>query len=145
MFMSQYEHTIDEKGRLTIPVRYRNYLTEGAYVTQGFEQNLMVLTCEGFSNITKRIDAMSLTNPDARRLKRQIFGFAEKVDLDKLGRILIPGFLRETAGLQGSAIVVGMSAFFEIWAPERWTLQCQELQNPDANEQRYAAFDLPLR
>jgi MraZ protein len=145
MFMSQYEHTIDSKGRLTIPVRFREHLVEGAYITQGFDQNLMVLTSPDFNNITKRIDEMSLTNPDARRLKRRIFGFAEQVDLDKLGRILIPGFLRETAALQDSAIVVGMSAYFEIWSPERWIMQCQELQNPEADEQRYAAFDLPIR
>lgn len=145
MFMSQYEHTIDAKGRLTIPVKYREYLTDGAIITQGFEQNLMALTTQDFENITNRIDAMSLTNPAARQLKRQIFGFAEQVTLDKLGRILIPAYLRDTANLNESAIVVGMSAFFEIWSPERWQKQYFELQNPEADAQRFAAFDLPIR
>ena len=145
MFMSQYEHTIDTKGRLTIPVRYRDYLSEGAFITQGFDNNLMVLTHADFDNITRRTDEMSLTNPAARQLKRQIFGYAEQVNLDKMGRILIPGFLRQSAGLNDSAVVVGMSAFFEIWSPERWLQQSLDLQNPDADAQRYAAFDLPLR
>ena len=145
MFMSQYEHTIDAKGRLTIPVKFREYLEDGAIITQGFEQNLMALTTSDFEGITKRIDTMSLTNPAARQLKRKIFGFAEQVTLDKLGRILIPSYLREAADLQESAIVVGMSAFFEIWSPARWQQQYFELQNPEADEQRFAAFDLPLR
>ena len=145
MFMSQYDHTIDAKGRITIPVRYREYLTEGAFVTQGFDHNLMVLTTVDFDNITRKIDEMSLTNPAARQLKRQIFGFAEQVNLDKMGRILIPAFLRQSANLADSAVIVGMSAFFEIWSPDRWQQQCLDLQNPEADEQRYAAFDLPIR
>ncbi len=145
MFMGQYEHTLDAKGRLIIPVKYRDYLLDGAIVTQGFEHNLMVLTLPDFKNITTRIDGMSLTNPAAMQLKRQIFGFAEQVSLDKLGRILIPGFLREAGEIQDSAVIVGMSAFFEIWSTQRWQQKYEELRNPEADEQRYVAFDLPIR
>ena len=144
MFMSQYEHTIDPKGRMIIPVKYRPYLADGAVVTKGFEQNLMVLTKSTFETITRRIDELSLTQPAVRQLQRQLFGFAEQVILDKLGRILIPSFLREAAFLQENVVIVGLSKFFEVWAPEKWRLQTIELQNPEADAQRYAAFNLPL-
>ncbi|MCE5208545.1 MAG: division/cell wall cluster transcriptional repressor MraZ [Chloroflexi bacterium] len=144
MFMGQYEHTIDPKGRLMIPVKFREYLNDGAVVTKGFEQNLMVLSTSAFDSTTKRIEELSVTQHAARLLQRQIFGFAQQVTLDKLGRILIPSFLRDTANLKDAVIVVGMSSFFEVWSPEQWKLQMNELQNPEADEQRYAAFNLPI-
>ena len=145
MFMGQYEHTIDAKGRMTIPVRYRDFLTDGAYITLGFDQNLLVMTTEDFMNISQRIDEMSLTNPAARQLKRRIFAFAEKLDLDKAGRILIPAFLREHAELVDAATVVGMGAVFEIWSPTLWSGESADLQLPDADQQRFVNFELPVR
>lgn len=144
MFMGQYEHTIDTKGRLTIPARFREFLVNGAFITQGFDNNLMVLTVDDFKRVTQRINQMSLTNPLARQLKRKIFAYAEEIVPDKLGRILIPAFLRETANLQGSAGVVGVGAYFEIWSPDLWAKQIAEIQNPEADAQRFAIFDLPL-
>jgi len=144
MFMSQYEHTIDPKGRMTIPVKYRFYLIDGAVVAKGFEQNLMVLTKNTYETISRRIEELSLTQPAVRQLQRQLFGFADQVMLDKLGRILIPSFLREAAQLQENVIIVGLSKFFEVWSPEKWRLQTIELQNPEADAQRYAAFNLPI-
>lgn len=144
MFMGQYEHTIDPKGRLMIPAKFRELLGDGAVVTKGFEQNLMVLPPSAFDATTKRIEELSVTVRAARLLQRQIFGFAQQVSLDKLGRILIPAFLRESAGLNEAVIVVGMSNFFEIWSPEQWQEQLRDLENPEADEQRYAAFNLPI-
>lgn len=144
MFMGQYEHTIDEKGRLMIPVKFRESLGDGAVITRGFEQNLMVLTPPAFEATTRRIEELSVTLRNARLLQRQIFGFAQQVALDKLGRILIPAFLRDTAELKESVIVVGMSNFFEVWSPEQWQKQMLELTNPEADEQRFAAFNLPI-
>jgi MraZ protein len=145
MFMGQYEHTIDAKGRMTIPVRYRDFLTDGAYITLGFDQNLLVMTNEDFMNISERIDEMSLTNPAARQLKRRIFAYAEKLDLDKAGRILIPGFLREHAELVDAATVVGMGAVFEIWSPILWSEESAELQLSDTDQKRFINFELPIR
>ena len=144
MFMSQYEHTIDPKGRMTIPVKYRELLGDGAVVTKGFEQNLIVMTNETFEGIKKRIQEMSYTQPAVRQLQRQIFGFAEQVTLDKLGRILLPSFLRKTAGLDESVIIVGANSIFEVWSPERWAQQMIALENPEADENRFAAFNLPI-
>ncbi len=145
MFLGRYEHTIDDKGRLTIPVRYRELLAEGAYVTQGFDHNLMVLTQSSFDQVYAYINQISLTNPDARLLKRLIFSSAEHVEVDKVGRILIPQYQREFAQLESRAILVGSGDYFEIWSPEEWERQNESLQNTEANEHRFAAFDLHVR
>lgn len=142
MFLSHHQHSIDEKGRMTIPASYREQLQDGAYITQGFDQNLIVLPRTSFERISTRINQMSLTDPSARQLRRLIFSHAEKIEFDRAGRILIPLFLRESALLVNAAEVVGAGNYFEIWSPELWTKQDAEYQNPEFNNQRYAALDL---
>ncbi|MGD0006052.1 MAG: division/cell wall cluster transcriptional repressor MraZ [Anaerolineaceae bacterium] len=142
MFLSHHQHSIDEKGRMTIPASYREQLQDGAYITQGFDQNLIVLPRTSFERISTRINQMSLTDPAARQLRRLIFSHAEKIEFDRAGRILIPLFLRESALLANAAEVVGAGNYFEIWSPELWTKQDAEYQNPEFNNQRYAALDL---
>jgi MraZ protein len=142
MFLGQYRHNIDEKGRLTIPARFRELLEEGAYVTQGFDRNLLVLTAPMFEFVSKRVNQMSLTDPTARELKRLLFSTADRIEPDKTGRILLPQFLRETAGLDGEAMLVGVGDYFEIWPPDAWNQQIGRMQDTDANAQRFAALDL---
>lgn len=143
MFLGQYQHNIDSKGRLTIPARFRELLVaEGAYVTQGFDNNLMVLTVSSFKQISQRVNTMSMTDPMARLLKRLIFSGADLVDFDKVGRILIPQFLRDAAGLDGEAMIVGVGAYFEIWSPEMWQEQVNQLKDVEANAQRFMSLDL---
>jgi len=142
MFLSHHQHSIDKKGRMTIPASYREQLQDGAYITQGFDQNLIVLPSTSFERISTRINQMSLTDPAARQLRRLIFSHAEKIEFDQAGRILIPLFLRESALLTNAAEVVGAGNYFEIWSPELWAKQEAEYQNPEFNNQRYAALDL---
>jgi MraZ protein len=145
MFLGQYEHTIDEKGRLTIPVRFRAPLEGGAYVTQGFDQNLIILTADSFQQMYERVKDLSVTDPTSRMLRRLIFSNADRVEVDRAGRILIPQFLRQATGLEGSAVVVGAGEYFEIWSPARWAEQNRKLQESEANAQRFAALELPIR
>lgn len=143
MFLGQYHHTIDNKGRLTIPARFRELLAaEGAYITLGFDQNLMVLTVPSFDQIYQRINHTSMTDPTARLLKRLIFSGADQVGVDKTGRILIPQFLREAAELDSEAVVVGVGDYFEIWSPELWAGQMAQIEDAEANAQRFMALDI---
>ncbi len=142
MFLGQYTYRIDTKGRMTVPARFREELTDGAYISQGFERNLMVLTDSSFELIAKKANEMSITDPTARQLKRLIFASADRVELDRAGRILIPQFLREVANLDGDAIVVGVGDYFEIWSPDAWEPQADQLLDADANAQRFAVLDL---
>ncbi len=143
MFLGQYRHTIDDKGRLTVPARFRELLVDGAFITQGFEKNLMVLTTQGFNAITRRVNHnSSITDPTARDLRRLLFSTAGQVEPDKNGRILIPQFLRERNHLDGEAMLVGVGDYFEIWTPEQWDERLNILMDTDANAQRFVGLDL---
>lgn len=142
MFLGQYSHSIDDKGRLTVPARYREALVGGAYISQGFERSLMVQTVPAFENISKQVSSMSITDPRSRQLKRLIFATADYVDLDSNGRIRIPQFLRELAGLEGDAVIVGVGDYFEIWSPDAWMPQADMIHDVESNTERFAALDL---
>lgn len=143
MFLGQYQHNIDNKGRLTIPARFREQLaSEGAFITQGFDQNLMLLTTQSFDEIYQRVNRLSMTSEIARKLKRLIFSNANQVDVDKAGRILIPQYLRSAAVLDGEAMVVGVGDYVEIWSPILWEDQITQLQDAEANAHRFEALDL---
>ena len=142
MFLGRYQHTIDDKGRLIIPVSYRELLDRGAFVTQGFERNLMVLTADAFDQLYANVNRMSLTDPSARDLKRFIFSTAERVEVDKIGRILLPQYLRNLAQLESEVILVGVGDYFEIWSPTHWAQKNEQLEDVEANEKRFAVFDL---
>ncbi len=142
MFLGQYQHALDEKGRLTIPAVFRDALGEGAFVSQGFDRNLMVMTAAYFQQVYERINAMSITDPAARLLRRLILSSAYQVEVDRSGRILLPQNLRAFLALNGEAMVVGQGEYFEIWTPTEWGNQMQLLQDAEANTQRFATLDL---
>ena len=142
MFLGQYRHSLDNKGRLTVPARYRELLEEGAYITQGFDRNLMIWKSSAFESISQRVGQMSITDPASRLLRRLIFSSGERVEVDRAGRILIPQFLRQAAYLDGEAVVVGVGDYFEVWSPSLWDEQAAQLQDTEANAQRFIAFDL---
>lgn len=144
MFLGQYRHTLDNKGRLTIPARFRELLEDGAYITQGFDRNLRLLTEETFQATFEKVNKLSMTNPAARELRRLIFSNASRVEADRVGRVLIPQFLREIAGLESEAVFVGTGDGVEIWSPEAWEEQTSLLQDADANAQRFAELDLSI-
>jgi MraZ protein len=144
MFLGQFYHNLDEKGRLTVPARFRDLLVpDGAYVMQGFDHNLVVLPSGSFESLSHRINSMSMTDPTARLLRRLLFSSADRVDVDRAGRILIPQFLRDANDLQNSVVVVGNGDYFEIWTPEEWAVQTEQLQDAQSNAHRFAELDLP--
>jgi MraZ protein len=144
MFLGQFEHTIDEKGRMTIPARFREELGETAYLTRAFDQNLTVMPASVFEALAERLNELSLTDPEVRLLQSLIFSNAIRVEFDRAGRILIPQFLRDQANLKTAAVVVGQGKRFEIWAPELWAEQANQ-QNSPATAQRFKELNLPLR
>ena len=142
MFLGRYEHTIDDKGRITIPSEFREVLGDSVYVTQGFDGNLQAFTPELFQRMSDQVRSISFLAANSRLLRRLLFSNAKHINFDSAGRILIPGFLRETANLEETAILIGMGEYFEIWAPDRWLSQQTSLNDVDANEQRFSALDL---
>lgn len=144
MFLGEYHHSLDNKDRLTVPARYRELLDDGAYILRGFDRNLMVLTTKAFEAISHRLDQLSMTDPLARALRRLIIGSATHLEVDKAGRILIPDFLCQKAGLSSDqeAILVGQGSYFEIWSSDEWALQQQALDQAEANAERFKVLDL---
>lgn len=142
MFLGQYRHNFDDKGRLTIPARYRELLENGAYVSQGLDQNLIVFTKDRFERLTLQLNRMNMTDPAVRQLKRIFFANSNFVEVDRTGRILIPQFLRDISGLNGEAVIVGSGEYFEIWSPENWAGQEELLKDTEANAQRFVAINL---
>ncbi len=142
MFLGQFQHSLDEKGRLMIPARYRELLAAGAFITQGFDKCLMVMTENYFQQVYDRINAMNLADPTARLLRRLILSNAYPVEVDKVGRILVPGNLRQVIALESEAIVAGQGEYFEVWTPAAWNEQMNQLQDIETNNQRFATLDL---
>lgn len=143
MFLGRFYHNLDDKGRLMVPARFRDLLVpDGAYVLQGFDQNLMVLPAAVFDTLARRVSQMSMTDPDARLLRRLLYSSADRVSLDKAGRILIPQFLRDAAHLNTSVVVIGSGDYFEIWSPDTWASQSEQIEDAQTNPDRFAALNL---
>ena len=142
MFLGQFQHNLDDKGRLMIPARFRELLAAGAFITQGFDKCLMVMTDVYFKQVYDRISAMNLADPMARLLRRLILSNAYPVEADKVGRILVPQNLRQVIMLESEAIVAGQGEYFEVWTPDAWNEQMAQLQDLETNDQRFAMLDL---
>jgi MraZ protein len=142
MFLGQYQHSLDDKGRLTIPAAFRASLAEGAFISQGYDRNLMVMTTAYFQQVYAGVNAMSVTDATARLLRRMIFSTAYQVEVDKAGRVLVPQNLREFLGMDGEAMVVGQGEYFEVWTPGEWQRQTKSMQDVDTDPQRFQALNL---
>lgn len=120
MFLGEFTHSIDDKGRLTIPAKFRGELASGLVVTRGFDQNLMVFPLSGWQELAHKIAQRPLSDASARAFRRRVFSGAIDLDMDRQGRILLPAHLRDFAGLNGEAVVAGMFNYVEIWSSDAW-------------------------
>jgi MraZ protein len=120
VFLGEYEHAIDDKGRLAVPARFRDQLSEGVIVTRGFDNCLIGFPREFWDRLAQRVSALPFGQAGARDLQRRLFSAAADVPLDRQGRILIPQNLRDFGGLGEQVVISGMNEYFEIWSAERW-------------------------
>lgn len=120
MFMGEYSHSIDPKGRLIIPAKLREELGDNFVVTKGLDGCLFAYPQEEWQNIEKRFREVPLTTKDARKFSRFFFAGAAQMELDKQGRILLPATLRNFAGLEKDVVLVGVLDRVEIWDKSRW-------------------------
>ncbi|MCR5773928.1 MAG: division/cell wall cluster transcriptional repressor MraZ [Lachnospiraceae bacterium] len=120
MFIGEYNHTIDAKGRLIVPAKYRDNLGERFYVTKGFDGCLFVYDMEAYKTLQEKISALPLSNKESRLLARFFVGSAQEGEYDKQGRILISAPLREHADLVKDVVLVGVGNHIEIWSKERY-------------------------
>jgi MraZ protein len=139
MFLGEFEHTIDEKGRLTIPAKFRGQLATGLVVTKGIDNCLWLYPIDGWKELAAKVDALPVTSPNARHFRRQVFGGASDSIPDRQGRVNLPPYLREYANIDSQAMIVGLHDHCEIWNPNTWReLQTRSYSNP---EERAAQFE----
>lgn len=120
MFMSEYNHSIDAKGRVIVPAKFREELGETFVVTQGLDGCLFVFPNSEWQNFEEKLKSLPMANKDARKFVRFFLAGAALVEVDKQGRILLPSVLREFAALEKDVVLVGVGSRVEIWDKNRW-------------------------
>lgn len=120
MFMGQYNHTIDAKGRVIIPAKFREKLGDSFVVTKGLDGCLYGYAEKEWTAFEERLGTLPITNKNTRQFTRFFLAGAAECELDKQGRILIPAVLREFAGLEKDVVLVGSASKIEIWSKERF-------------------------
>ena len=128
MFMGEYNHSVDAKGRLIVPSKFREQLGNEFVVTKGLDGCLFVYSQEEWKRIEESLREKPLTSKDARKFMRFFFAGAANCEVDKQGRILLPAHLREFAGLEKDVVLVGVGSRVEIWSKDKW-----EAMNSDAD------------
>ncbi len=120
MLIGQYKHTIDNKKRLALPVKFRGELGVKVIITKGIENCLVVYTEKEWEVMSQKLGSLPVSQGEARSFARHLLASAMDVALDKLGRILIPDYLKEYAGLKKNVTIAGLSNRLEIWDEQKW-------------------------
>ena len=131
--MGEYNHTVDAKGRMIMPAKFREQLGEQFVVTKGVDGCLYVYSSEEWGRIEEKFREVNLTTKDARKFMRFFFAGAVECEIDKQGRTLIPPMLREHAGLNKELVIIGVSNRVEIWSQEKWD-NYSEAEDLEADE-----------
>lgn len=133
MFLGEFDHTLDNKGRLTIPAKFREELESGLVVTRGLDKgSLWILPQAEWDILAEKVSSLPTTNRNARNFARYIFSQAADLVPDKQGRVLIPQNLRAYAGIDSEVVITGMKTRLEVWNPGQWREVWVEIEeNPD--------------
>ncbi len=126
MFMGEYQHSIDAKGRMIVPAKFRELLGETFVLTRGLDQCIFGYPMDEWRKLEQKLKDLPMTNKDARAFARFFFSGANEVELDKQGRINIPSTLIQHAKLEKECIVLGVSSKIEIWAKDTWNSYFEE-------------------
>ncbi len=122
MFIGEYRHIIDSKKRLALPAKFRSELGKTVIITRGFENCLIVYPQKEWKIMSDKLGRLPVSQADARGFSRIMLAGAMEVTLDKLGRILIPEYLKKYAGLKKNTVVCGLSNRLEIWDAKKWAI-----------------------
>lgn len=141
--MGEYRHAMDEKGRLTIPAKFREELGERFVLTRGLDQCLFVYPMEEWKNLEGKLKGLPFTKADARAFSRFFFSGAVECELDKQGRVNIPSTLLSFARIEKECVIIGVSNRVEIWSEAGWNAYLREKQGSfDEIAEKLVDFDL---
>lgn len=144
MFLGEFSHTLDDKGRLTIPAKFRERLASGLVVTRNpVERCLLLMPMSKWDDVAAKVNALPLADPGSATFRRAVFSAAENLTPDKQGRILISPRLREYAGIDSEVVIAGVHSFIELWQPSRWQEKVLEpLEAGAIDAQIFAALEI---
>lgn len=128
MFIGEYKHTIDVKKRLAIPSKFRRVLSQGAVVTRGIDNCLVLYPLKEWKNMAGKLGQLPASQIEARSFARVMLAGAIAVNFDSLGRILIPDYLKKYASLKKNAVIIGLYNRLEIWSEEKWEFYKQRAE-----------------
>ena len=120
MLIGEYKHTLDDKKRISLPAKFRKEMGKKIVITPGLDNCLFVFTMGQWNKISEKLSQSSMLKADSRSFNRFMFGGAVEVEIDSIGRMLIPDFLIERAGLKSRVAVIGVEDRVEIWNEESW-------------------------
>ncbi len=123
MLLGQYEHSLDQRGRVAIPAKYRDRFQEGLILARGFDRSILVYPLSEWQQTADKLAALPLTQSNSRRVNRATFANAFDSELDRQGRVLLPAPLREYAQIKDAVVIAGMYTHFEIWDKELWAIE----------------------
>lgn len=145
MFLGEYEHSVDNKGRLAIPAKFRQRLGEGAVMTRGLDNCLVIYPADKWQEMASKLDALPSVEEAVRTYKRFVFSSAVECDFDRQGRVLIPAFLRTSATIGETAMVVGQFSLVEVWSTTTWQeRRAADQETVSAAAQKLATLGLAL-
>jgi MraZ protein len=130
VFTGEYRHTIDDKGRIAVPTRFRAELASGAFVSKWIDGCVALHPRSAWDALTAKVATLPITDAGARTLQRAIFGAAFEFELDRQGRLLVPAVLRDWAGLRTDVVFVGSRDHVELWAPDQWRAYSERMDDP---------------
>lgn len=133
MFIGEYQHSVDGKGRLVLPSKFRAGLADGSVVTKGQEGCLYVLPLTQWQDMAAEVSALPLTDKRGRNWGRIFFGSSEELSVDKQGRVMLPASLRQWAGLTDKVAVLGVNTRIELWDPEAWSTYLADREDEYVN------------
>jgi MraZ protein len=142
VFLGEFTHSIDDKGRLALPAKFRPALAEGVVVTRGLDGCLFVFTKSAFDVLAGRAGDIPITNTDGRDFVRMLCSGASDIGLDKQGRILVPQVLREFAGLDGEVVVVGVNTRIEVWSQAAWKSRREKFEGGALDAEHWAQLGI---
>ncbi|MEI8337896.1 MAG: division/cell wall cluster transcriptional repressor MraZ [bacterium] len=120
MLIGEYKHSIDEKNRMSLPSKFRKELGKKVVATYGLEQCLFIYEISEWNRIAEEISRLGMLKSDTREFNRFMFGGAIEIEIDSLGRILVPEYLRKYADIKSQATVIGVHKRLEIWNEQKW-------------------------
>ena len=129
MFIGEYQHNLDTKGRLAVPAKFRSQLAKGAVVTKGLDDCLFLYTKEEWKKLADKLATLPIAKANSRAFARLMLAGAMDVEIDRQGRMLIPDYLRKYADLKKKVVVAGLWSRVEIWGEDKWSSYKTKTEN----------------